>query len=138
MIQSNFAPDHLYKDVTTRDHKRTPNCDVYIAGFPCQPFSTAGKQQGFSDTKGRGTVFFDILQYITTKRPKVFILENVKGLVTTQNGAYLNAILHELQSIGLSNNSSMCAGNNTGAYHIYHQILDTKEAYHNPEPDGTV
>ena len=54
--------------------------DVYIAGFPCQPFSVAGNQQGFEDEKGRGIIFWSIHEYIDLKRPKVFILENVKGI----------------------------------------------------------
>ena len=45
--------------------------DIYVAGFPCQPFSTAGKQQGFSDEKGRGGIFFHVVEYIKQKLPKV-------------------------------------------------------------------
>ena len=53
-IQANFAPQFLYPDIMTRNVADMPSVDVYIAGFPCQPFSVAGKQQGFDDSKGRG------------------------------------------------------------------------------------
>jgi DNA (cytosine-5)-methyltransferase 1 len=92
--------------------------DVYVAGFPCQPFSTAGKQQGFEDEKGRGTIFYHILEYIQMHRPKVFILENVKGLVTLQRGKYLRAILSALESLGKEESTS---------YEIHQQVLNTKE-----------
>ena len=53
----------------------------------------AGKQQGFSDEKGRGTIFFYVLDYITQKFPKLFILENVKGLTTLEKGKYHKQIM---------------------------------------------
>ena len=50
----------FYEDITTRNLESVPSVDLYIAGFPCQPFSTAGKQQGFKDAKGRGTIINNI------------------------------------------------------------------------------
>jgi len=111
-IAANFPHKVMYNDVTTRDNKKTPVVDVYVAVFPCQPFSSAGLQQGFSDSKGRGEIFFYVLDYIRTKKPKVFILENVSGLVKLDGGRYLQDILTELKSLGI--------------YNIYHEILDTK------------
>ena len=99
MIRENFKPDKLFRNISARDQRKTPSCDLYIAGFPCQPFSIAGLKQGFADEKGRGTVFYDIVNYITEKRPMVFILENVKGLVTLQNGSYGKRILQTLRDI---------------------------------------
>ena len=56
--------------------------DLYTAGFPCQPFSSAGKVQGFNDEQGRGTVVFDCMKYIETCKPRMFLLENVANLTT--------------------------------------------------------
>lgn len=98
-IEANFKPEVMYGDITKRDNSKVQHVDIYIAGFPCQPFSTAGKQQGFADERGRGVIFYNILDYIERKRPSVFILENVKGLVTLENGKYMKSILSSLQSI---------------------------------------
>ena len=76
----------MFDDITARNTNDVPEVDVYFAGFPCQPFSIAGKQQGFEDKKGRGTIFFNIVEYLKLKLPKIFVLENVKGLVTLQGG----------------------------------------------------
>ena len=92
--------------------------DVYVAGFPCQPFSTMGKQAGFDDA--RGTIFFHVLDYITQKLPKVFILENVKGLTTIENGKLLNQIMKLLRSVRFHTSGKK-------AYAIKQQVLDTKE-----------
>ena len=63
-IDANFKPTTFYKDIKTRDNSNTPYVDLYVAGFPCQPFSVAGKQQGFKDSQGRGTIVGHCIDYI--------------------------------------------------------------------------
>jgi len=77
-----------------------PNHDVLIGGFPCQPFSTLGKLQGFDDTEGRGTLFFEIKDIIKKHKTKVVVLENVKNIMNHDNGKTFKKILHELESLG--------------------------------------
>ena len=67
--------------------------------FPCQPFSLQGLKQGFKDKKGRGTILFNICDYIEEQRPKVFILENVLGIVTNNGGRWWKQILKALRTI---------------------------------------
>ena len=76
----NFPNSTINGDITKIDAKTIPNFDILLAGFLCQPFATAGKRAGFLDI--RGTLFFDIGRIIKEKKPKGFLLENVKGLVT--------------------------------------------------------
>jgi DNA (cytosine-5)-methyltransferase 1 len=106
---ANYITENWYDDITTRDHSKTPYCDLYVAGFPCQAFSVAGKREGFNDP--RGTLFFDLFQYIKLKRPKYFILENVKGLVRHDKGNTFEVIMDSLESLN---------------YTIYHKVLNTK------------
>jgi DNA (cytosine-5)-methyltransferase 1 len=90
----NFG-DYPLCDVSTLKADEIPNFDILCAGFPCQPFSLAGKRQGFQET--RGTLFFDIERIIKAKQPKAFILENVKGLVNHDKGKTLKVILESLE-----------------------------------------
>ena len=124
-IKANFKPDKLYQDITKRDNSDSSvgRVDVYIAGFPCQSFSKLGKQKGFDD---RGQIFYNVLDYIKQKRPKIFILENVKGLVTLDNGKHLETILRALKSVGRPKDSEQGA-NPSGIYEIHHQVLNTNE-----------
>ena len=69
-----------------------------VGGFPCQAFSIAGKQQGFSDT--RGTLFFDIARICAEKRPRYLVLENVKGLLSHDGGQTFQTILRVLADLG--------------------------------------
>jgi len=112
-ILANFPPKIFYDDLTKRNNASAPKADMYVAGFPCQPFSTAGLQQGFGDAKGRGEIFFQVRDYIEAQQPKVFVLENVSGLVKINGGEYFRAILQSLHDLG--------------SYNIYHEILNTKE-----------
>ena len=75
-----------------------PEFDFLLAGFPCQPFSYAGKQQGFGDT--RGTLFFEIERILASHRPQGFLLENVRGLTTHDNGKTFETIVNHLQDLG--------------------------------------
>ncbi|MEQ1582621.1 MAG: DNA cytosine methyltransferase [Candidatus Nitrotoga sp.] len=74
-----------------------PDFDFLLAGFPCQPFSYAGKQKGFVDT--RGTLFFEIERILKTHRPKGFLLENVRGLTTHDHGRTFSTILKKLEAL---------------------------------------
>lgn len=85
-------------DITKIDAKDIPDHDVLCAGFPCQPFSLAGKRLGFEDT--RGTLFFDVARILKEKKPKAFILENVRGLANHDGGKTLDVILTTLKEIG--------------------------------------
>lgn len=85
-------------DITKIDAQDIPDHDILFAGFPCQAFSVAGKRLGFEDT--RGTLFFEIARILKEKQPKMFLLENVKGLKNHDNGKTLATILDTLKSLG--------------------------------------
>jgi DNA (cytosine-5)-methyltransferase 1 len=88
-----------YGDITKIDASEIPLFDILTAGFPCQPFSYSGLNQGFED-KTRGTLFFDVLRIIEYHQPKMFFLENVKGLKSHSNGETLQIILKSLEEQG--------------------------------------
>ena len=85
-------------DITKVDEYSIPDHDILLAGFPCQPFSQAGLKKGFEDA--RGTLFFDIARILKAKRPKAFMLENVKQLRGHDGGKTLNVILNVLDELG--------------------------------------
>lgn len=112
-IMANYPPKQWYDDLTKRDNSKAARADLYVAGFPCQPFSTAGLQQGFNDVRGRGEIFWFVRDYLEKCQPRVFVLENVSGLVKIQGGQYFKAITQALEALGL--------------YNLYSQIMDTKQ-----------
>lgn len=89
-----------YGDVTKINPTELPDFDLLVGGFPCQAFSVAGKRLGFQDT--RGTLFFDIARILAHKRPRHLVLENVKGLLSHDNGKTFQTILKVLTDIGYS------------------------------------
>ncbi|WP_428817672.1 DNA cytosine methyltransferase [Clostridium butyricum] len=86
-----------FGDITKIDAKDIPNHDILVGGFPCQPFSQAGLKKGFEDT--RGTLFFDIARILEIKRPKAFMLENVKQLRNHNKGKTLEIMLRVLNEL---------------------------------------
>jgi len=104
----NKYPREIYKerfgeypeqvDATEIKPSELPDFDCLCAGFPCQPFSIAGKRGGFSDT--RGTLFFDIARITKEKRPRYLFLENVKGLLNFNKGETFGTILQTLDEMG--------------------------------------
>lgn len=90
----NVAEHMFHDDVTTLEDQFVPEHDLLLAGFPCQPFSHAGKRRGFDDT--RGTMFFHVARILESKQPKMFLLENVRGLLTHDKGNTFKRILEIL------------------------------------------
>ena len=84
-------------DITKIETKDIPDFDVLLGGFPCQPFSQAGLHKGFADT--RGTLFFEIERIIKDKRPKAFLLENVKQLRGHDKGRTFKTIMEHLHAL---------------------------------------
>ena len=86
-------------DITKIEAKDIPSFDILTAGFPCQPFSYAGEKAGFKD-EVRGTLFFDICRILEHHKPAMVFLENVKGLVSHNEGETLSIILDKLKGLG--------------------------------------
>lgn len=107
-----------FGDITKIKEEEIPDHDVLLAGFPCQPFSIAGvskknslgKAHGFLD-ETQGTLFFDIARIIKYKKPKAFMLENVKNLISHDKGNTFRVITETLKKLN---------------YSIYYKILDSK------------
>ena len=95
--QSNFGL-HPSGDIVNLSADEIPEHELLFAGFPCQPFSIIGRQEGFTDP--RGTLFFEILGILRAKRPQGVVLENVKQLATTDKGRVLARIVEELEHLG--------------------------------------
>lgn len=103
-------------DITQVDEKYIPNHDILVAGFPCQPFSIAGvskklslgRETGFAD-KTQGTLFFDVCRILKEKRPKAFMLENVKNLCSHDKGRTFQVIKESLDELD---------------YEVFHAVLD--------------
>jgi len=120
-------PKTFYDDITTRNHSEVPQLDLYVAGFPCQSFSLAGKRGGFEDT--RGTLFFNVAEFIKENQPKCFVLENVKGLLSHDKGRTYQTITDVLTNGGGTLNGQIGLDSiDTGlGYHVYTQVLNTKD-----------
>ena len=96
--QSHFPEHKNYGDITKIKTEELPDFDLLVGGFPCQSFSIAGKRRGFEDT--RGTLFFEIARILRAKQPRLFLLENVKGLLSHQNGQTFATIIATLDELG--------------------------------------
>lgn len=87
-----------YGDITKINAEELPDFDCLVGGFPCQAFSIAGKRGGFEDT--RGTLFFDLARILRAKRPRLFVFENVKGLLSHDNGNTFRTIIATIDELG--------------------------------------
>ena len=105
VYKKNFNDEEIHGDITLVKETQIPDFDILVAGFPCQPFSSAGSRRGFLDT--RGTLFFDIERILKEKKPDGFLLENVEGLTKHDRvdpkkpiGRTLETILTHLEDLG--------------------------------------
>ena len=92
--------EYYCEDATRIDTDELPSIDLICAGFPCQPFSVAGRRLGFADT--RGTLFHEIIRVAKAKRPKYLLLENVPGLLNHNGGETFLTILTAIHELGYS------------------------------------
>lgn len=98
-------------DITKISPSEIPNFDILVGGFPCQPFSTIGKREGFlHDTQG--TLFYDVARILKEKEPSAFLLENVSGLLTHDNGNTFKIIIYTLENLG---------------YQVFSKVLDSAD-----------
>lgn len=98
VYEKHFPVHKNYGDATRIIPEELPDFDFLCGGFPCQAFSIAGKRGGFKDT--RGTLFFEIARILSVKRPKLLLLENVKGLLSHDNGRTFGTILATISELG--------------------------------------
>lgn len=98
VYERHFGGHKNYGDATKINPKELPDFDLLVGGFPCQAFSIAGKRKGFDDT--RGTLFFDIARILAEKKPQHLVLENVKGLLSHDQGRTFQTILGVLADLG--------------------------------------
>ena len=111
IYRKNYPNDTLVEgDIRTVDPATIPEHDLITAGFPCQSFSIAGKRGGFEDT--RGTLFFEIMRIAGAKRTPYLLLENVKGLLSHDEGDTFQTILRTLDEFG---------------YDVQWQVLNSKD-----------
>lgn len=96
--EKNFKHKVDTRSITDVPTSEIPAHDILVGGFPCQSFSVAGKRRGFEDT--RGTMFYEIARIVRDKRPTYLLLENVKGLLSHDNGRTFSTIMWALDELG--------------------------------------
>ena len=121
--KANFG-DLPFGDITKIEASAIPDIDILTAGFPCQPFSSIGKREGFEHPT-QGTLFYDVVKILKEKKPKAFILENVEGLVTHDGGKTLKIILDTL-SVSI-NGQYLFFSQPDVRYHVFWSVLDAKD-----------
>ena len=92
-------PKMTFGDVTKIDETTLPEFDVLVGGFPCQAFSSIGARRGFED-KTKGTLFFDMLRIMKHHKPRMALMENVRGLINHEKGETFKTILESLEELG--------------------------------------
>jgi DNA (cytosine-5)-methyltransferase 1 len=110
IYEKNFPTHKNFGDAFRIVPEDIPDFDFLCGGFPCQSFSICGKRGGFEDT--RGTLFFEIARVLAAKRPQLLLLENVKGLLSHDNGNTFGTILSTLSDLG---------------YFLQWQVCDSKD-----------
>jgi DNA (cytosine-5)-methyltransferase 1 len=111
-LKANYEPKIIYQDISTRNHSELPDIDLYVCGFPCQTFSIlVHRTDALSDP--RSNIMYECIKVIQQKKPKYFVLENVKNFKTFENGKPFNTLMDALDS--------------TGVYNVHADIYNTLE-----------
>lgn len=105
--EANFG-EKPFGDITKISPEEIPDFDILLGGFPCQPFSIIGDKEGFKH-ETQGTLFFNIEKILKVKKPKAFMLENVRNLIAHDKGRTFNIIIKHLKKAG---------------YEVYYKVLN--------------
>ena len=108
----NFPHPADCRDIHAVKAEELPDMDILVGGFPCQAFSIAGLRQGCHDEKGRGSLFFELARILYAKKPRAAFFENVKNLLTHDNGRTIKIISETLKALG---------------YHVDYRVLNATE-----------
>jgi DNA (cytosine-5)-methyltransferase 1 len=122
---ANFTPNQMYTDLTAEEWDKSEQySDLFIGGIPCQAFSLAGKRLGELDK--RGLLFYDFYRYVKNQQPKVFIIENVKGLLSDNNGVTFQ---NWCALLGQSMNTHLNMFNHDDSllYNLHFKVLNSKD-----------
>lgn len=121
------------RDIRTVDASSLPDFDLLCAGFPCQAFSIAGKRRGFEDT--RGTLFFDVARILSAKQPRLCLLENVKGLLSHDDGRTIKTIFATLTELGYDCQWQVCNSKDFGVPQNRERIFIVGHLRGTPRPE---
>lgn len=123
-LASHEAPNYYPENVYEREIPQE-SLDIYMTSPPCQSFSLAGKRKGKTDK--RGVLFFNSHEFIKKNKPRFFIFENVKGLLSDDNGNTFNEWVNMLGGKSVNGNPIIFAYEDSVPYHLYFKVLNTKE-----------
>lgn len=142
IYKRNFG-EKPYGDITEVNEKDIPKHDILCAGFPCQSFSISGKQGGFDDNRGR--LFYEIVRIANYHQPYIIFLENVKNILTVDNGNVIKTIESKLDEIGYRIDYSLLNASLYGIPQSRERVYfacvrrdlkpPEKLEYHEPKPD---
>jgi DNA (cytosine-5)-methyltransferase 1 len=130
-LANNEEPEYYVEDVNNTPiseiTEKHGSLDIVMFSPPCQAFSLAGKRLGKNDPKGRGILFFNSLEFIEQNKPRFFIFENVKGLLSDDGGNTFNEWLNYLGGKSVNGTGTMFPIDGCVPYHIYWKVLNAKD-----------
>jgi DNA (cytosine-5)-methyltransferase 1 len=133
-VYATHYPTHTnYGDITKINATALPDFELLVGGFPCQAFSIAGKRAGFSDT--RGTLFFDLARILKAQQPRLFLFENVKGLLSHNEGRTFYTIISTLDELGYDCQWQVLNSKDFGVPHNRERVFIVGHLRGTPRPE---
>jgi DNA (cytosine-5)-methyltransferase 1 len=126
-LANHKEPKFYVKDVYDTPFEEIEPVDIFMSSAPCQAFSLAGKRLGKDDDKGRGILFFQSHKFIQINKPRYFIFENVKGLLSDDAGKTFSEWVNMLGGKSINGNDVLFPYPDSVPYHIYYQVLNSKD-----------
>lgn len=133
VYEKHFKGVPAYGDITKINATELPDFDCLVGGFPCQAFSIAGRRGGFDDT--RGTLFFDLARILRAKRPRLFVFENVKGLLNHDKGRTFRTIVATIDELGYDCQWQVINSKNHGVPQNRERIIIVGHSRGTPRPE---